>query len=81
MVLLKKRAVASAQEGEDSTHVNRQKETSGKRPLVWFTSPTVPPNSYLGVYKAIFTAEEQNSNGNFVDTIRKKQLLDRKSVV
>ncbi|OBT70521.1 hypothetical protein VE03_00350 [Pseudogymnoascus sp. 23342-1-I1] len=77
VALLKKNAVTSAQEGEDDTYLNDQKESSGKQPLVWFTSPTVPPNSYLGVYKAIFTAEEQNNNGDFVDTIRKKQLLPR----
>lgn len=75
--LLKKRAVISAQEGGGGTNLNSQKESSSKQPLVWFTSPTVPPNSYLGIYKAIFTAEEQNNNGNFVDTIRKKQLLPK----
>ncbi|OBT91575.1 hypothetical protein VE01_10387 [Pseudogymnoascus verrucosus] len=75
--LLKKRAAISAQEGEGGTYMNSRKESSSNQPLVWFTSPTVPPNSYLGIYKAIFTAEEQNDNGNFVDTIRKKQLLPR----
>ncbi|OBT72665.1 hypothetical protein VF21_08542 [Pseudogymnoascus sp. 05NY08] len=75
--LLKKRAVISAQEGEDGTYLKSQKESSSKQPLVWFTSPTLPPNSYLGIYKAIFTVEEQNNNGNFVDTIRKKQLVPR----
>jgi hypothetical protein len=75
--LLKKRAAISAQEGGGGTYLNSQKESSSKQPLVWFTSPTVPPNSYLGIYKAIFTAEEQNNNGDFVDTIRKKQLLPR----
>ncbi|KFY62651.1 hypothetical protein V496_04481 [Pseudogymnoascus sp. VKM F-4515 (FW-2607)] len=77
VALLKKNAATSAQEGEDGIYLNTQKESSNKQPLVWFTSPAVPPNSYLGVYKAIFTAEEQNDNRNFVDTIRKKQLLPR----
>lgn len=75
VALLKKRAVISSQGGDDGIYRNSQKETSSKQPLVWFTSPTVPPNSYLGVYRAIFTTEEQKNNDNFVDIIRKKQLL------
>ncbi|KFY06719.1 hypothetical protein V492_07797 [Pseudogymnoascus sp. VKM F-4246] len=77
VALLKKRAAKSTQEGEDGAYLGSQKDSSSKQPLVWFTSPTVPPNSYLGVYKAIFTAEEQNNNGNFVETIKKKQLQPR----
>lgn len=75
VALLKKRAVTSSQGGDDGIYRNSQKETSSKQPLVWFTSATVPPNSYLGVYRAIFTTEEQKNNDNFVDIIRKKQLL------
>jgi hypothetical protein len=78
--LLKKQAATSAREGETDAYLRPRKESYSKQPLVWFTSSTVPQNSYLGIYRAIFTADEQKNSANFVDTIRKKQLSPKVSL-
>ncbi|KAL6893341.1 hypothetical protein GGI43DRAFT_412939 [Trichoderma evansii] len=45
----------------------------GKPPLIWFSSPLLPENTYFGIYRAIFSEEEQRQP-DLVDIIRKKQL-------
>ncbi|KAL7917576.1 hypothetical protein ACQKWADRAFT_306466 [Trichoderma austrokoningii] len=45
----------------------------GKPPLVWFSSPLLPENTYFGIYRAIFSDEEQRQP-DLVDVVRKKQL-------
>ncbi|UKZ84721.1 uncharacterized protein TrAFT101_000618 [Trichoderma asperellum] len=45
----------------------------GKPPLIWFSSPLLPENTYFGIYRAIFSDEEQRQP-DLVDVIRKKQL-------
>lgn len=45
----------------------------GKPPLIWFSSPQLPENTYFGMYRAIMTGDEQRD----LDTtavLRKKQL-------
>ncbi|KAL7938348.1 hypothetical protein V8C35DRAFT_330298 [Trichoderma chlorosporum] len=45
----------------------------GKPPLIWFSSPLLPENTYFGIYRAIFTDKEQGQP-DLVDVIRAKQL-------
>lgn len=74
--LLKKQAKLSGNNDEDETVV---KKGVAKNPLFWMSSSGLPSNKSLGVYRAIFSVAEQNEPGNFVETIRKKQLAPVKA--
>lgn len=71
--LLKKQAKISNPEFDDFTS-NKRNRTPGKPPLLWFSSPALPDNVSLGIYRAIFTDEEQEEESHIVETIRNKQL-------
>ncbi|RDW66869.1 hypothetical protein BP5796_09618 [Coleophoma crateriformis] len=78
--LLKKQAAISSNnntEEEDNFARKTRKQGSGKAPLLWFSTPTLPPNTYLGFYRAIFTNEEQENDSNALDIIKKKQLAPK----
>lgn len=49
------------------------KPKPGKGPLVWFSSPLLPENNYFGVYRGLFTGEQQR-NPDVVEELKKKQL-------
>ncbi|RFU26391.1 hypothetical protein B7463_g9941, partial [Scytalidium lignicola] len=73
--VLKKQAAKVSDNGDADDFVSKKpKRGSGKPPLYWLTTPTLPSNTYLGIYRAIFTNSEQNDESSIVDTIRKKQL-------
>lgn len=78
--LLKKQAAISGSSHEEDTFLRLPKGSPGKQPIVWFTSPTMPPNSYLGIYRAIFTADDQKNEAGLVNAIREKQLSPRASI-
>lgn len=40
-------------------------------------TPTLPKNTYLGIYRAIFTNAEQEKESSIIDTIQKKQLAPK----
>jgi hypothetical protein len=71
--LLKKQAKISNPEFDDFTS-NKKQRGSGKPPMLWFTSPSLPENTSLGVYRAIFSTEEQAEEAHIVETLRNKQL-------
>lgn len=71
--LLKKQAKIS--QADDDEEVSSKKESTGKNPLLWFSSSILPSNTSLGIYRALFTDVEQNEPGYLVDSLRKKQLL------
>lgn len=71
--LLKKQAKITNPGFDEYTSTKRNR-TPGKPPLLWFSSPALPENVSLGVYRAIFTDEEQEEEGHIVETIRNKQL-------
>ncbi|KAF2875054.1 hypothetical protein BDV95DRAFT_307068 [Massariosphaeria phaeospora] len=71
--LLKKQAKISSPEFEEMTARKKQRG-SGKPPLFWFTSPALPENMSLGVYRALFTDAEQEEATHIAETLRKKQL-------
>jgi len=74
--LLKKQAAISSTNNEDSEEFipKKRKRGSGKPPLLWFTTPTLPSNTYLGIYRSIFTNTEQENEVAVLDTIKNKQL-------
>ncbi|KAL2813818.1 hypothetical protein BDW59DRAFT_27929 [Aspergillus cavernicola] len=69
--LLKRQAKISqvAEEGEASTP-----RSTGKNPLLWFSNPVLPPNTSLGLYRALFTNVEQEEPGYLAESLKKKQL-------
>ncbi len=77
--MLKKQAVKSSPDNGDEEDAGSQKPNpgSGKSPLFWFTTSTLPGNTYLGVYRALFTFAEQENQAAILDVIRKKQLAPK----
>lgn len=72
--LLKKQAKISNGLAEDDEFMpKRRKRGSGKPPLIWCSTPLIPTNTSLGIYRALFTTTEQEEP-DLVDIIRKKQL-------
>ncbi|OCL06634.1 hypothetical protein AOQ84DRAFT_440711 [Glonium stellatum] len=71
--LLKKQAKIS-NPGFDDFTTTKRKRGSGKPPLFWFTTPSLPENMSLGIYRAIFSDAEQEEESHIVDTVRAKQL-------
>ncbi|KAK2045183.1 ankyrin repeat and zinc finger domain-containing protein [Colletotrichum somersetense] len=59
---------------EDEAEDTVRRAGKGKPPLIWFTSPVLPPNTYFGLYRAILTGEELHEDANLVDIVKKKQL-------
>jgi hypothetical protein len=71
--LLRKQAKISSP-GFDEFAARKKQRGPGKPPLLWFASPALPENLSLGVYRAIFSTEEQEEESHIMDTLRKKQL-------
>lgn len=71
--LLKRQAKMADGDAEDAP-TKKRKRGAGKPPMLWFNSSKLPPNTSLGVYRAIFSLEEQDEEGHLVDTIQRKQL-------
>ena len=46
----------------------------GAAPLLWFSSPLLPENTYFGLYKALLKEEELKDDSAVPEVIRKKQL-------
>jgi hypothetical protein len=72
-LLKKQAAISSNNSGDEGGFSPRKKRGSGS-PLLWFTTPTLPTNTYLGIYRSIFTKAEQENETTILDTIKKKQL-------
>lgn len=76
--LLKKQANISGKiEDEEDPFTRKRKRGSGKAPIYWFTTPTLPTNTSLGIYRAIFTNEEQSKGSDIVDIVKSKQLAPK----
>ncbi|KAF2150662.1 hypothetical protein K461DRAFT_323058 [Myriangium duriaei CBS 260.36] len=77
--LLKKQASLADNSFEESVSKKR-KRGSGKPPLLWFTSPKLPTNTSLGVYRAIFSPKEQVADSTtLIQTLQRKQLSPKSS--
>ncbi|KAL2062298.1 hypothetical protein VTL71DRAFT_6564 [Oculimacula yallundae] len=77
--LLKKQAHISSNsnDGEEAFTSTKRKRGAGKPPIIWFESAILPTNTYLGVYRAIFTNIEQESEPTILETVRNKQLTPK----
>lgn len=71
--LLQKQAKLSAID-EDDGFSKKRKRGPGKPPLIWFSSPILPENTSLGIYRAIFSNAEAMQEADMVNIIRTKQL-------
>ncbi|RDL41603.1 Uncharacterized protein BP5553_01582 [Venustampulla echinocandica] len=74
--LLKRQAALSSPNDDEMGDLasNKQKKGPGKAPLWWFAAPVLPKNTYLGIYRAIFTDEEQKNESAILEIIKQKQL-------
>jgi hypothetical protein len=76
--LLRKQATLASRKGnnaaDEEDETATKKRGSGNAPLMWFTSPILPKDTYFGIYKAMFTPEELGREDSIVETIKKKQL-------
>lgn len=72
--LLKRQAkLSNGDAQEDGTAKTRR--GPGNAPMYWLTSPKLPAEHGLGVYRAVFTAQEQdNVQSNIREILRQKQL-------
>ncbi|RYO75408.1 hypothetical protein DL764_010456 [Monosporascus ibericus] len=61
-------------DGDEDGFSKRKRRGGGNSPLLWFTSPVLPPNHYFGIYRAIFTSEEAKNLAEIVEVIKKKQI-------
>ncbi|KAF1934926.1 hypothetical protein EJ02DRAFT_362624 [Clathrospora elynae] len=76
--LLKKQAKISNPEFDEFASRKKQRGP-GKPPLFWFTSPSIPDNMSLGVYRAIFSNAEQEEEAHIMETLQKKQLSPKQA--
>jgi hypothetical protein len=73
--LLKRQAKVTDGDAEDAPRKKRRGQ--GKPPMLWFSSPKLPENTSLGVYRAIFSTEEQAQEDQLVQIIQRKQLAPK----
>lgn len=82
--LLKKQAKIS-QSGQEANAedlvLKRKKKGSGAPPLIWFSTPSLPANTFLGIYRSIFTNGDLEGEANLVDVLRQKQLAPTTSKI
>lgn len=79
--LLKKQATLAGRKengdgggADEDEPTTRRPRGSGKPPLLWFSSPVLPANTYFGIYRAIFQPDEASKETELVEVIKKKQL-------
>ncbi len=76
--LLKKQASLADKrkpdDGDKEDEPKTKRRGTGKPPLLWFSSPTLPDNTYFGVYRAVFTAAELDKEEAIVEAINQRQL-------
>ncbi|KUL84732.1 hypothetical protein ZTR_07591 [Talaromyces verruculosus] len=77
VALLKRQAKISQDEDEATPEA---KNALNRQPIIWFSNPDLPENTALGVYKAIFSNEEQQEPEHLVESLRQKQLEPIKRV-
>lgn len=61
-------------DGSNSDRPRKNPRGSGKPPLLWFSSSTLPEDTYYGVYRAIFSNEELEKPDDVLEAIKRRQL-------
>ena len=73
--LLRKQAKISGSQAHDSSSATKTKKGPGNAPIYWMDSSKLPEGHVLGVYRALFSVDEQaEAEPNLVDIISRKQL-------
>ena len=72
--LLKKQAKIKDGDYNADFAPKKLKRGAGSPPLLWFSTPLLPSNTSLGIYRALFTYAEQEEEPHIVDILRSKQL-------
>ncbi|KAK1758507.1 hypothetical protein QBC47DRAFT_374901 [Echria macrotheca] len=76
--LLKQQAVLADRQrnpdnGDDEASKG-QRSGTGKPPLLWFSSPKLPENTFYGIYRVLFTAEELDKEDAILEAVKQRQL-------
>jgi hypothetical protein len=74
VALLKKQAKVSSNDEDDEVSKKLGRRGAGNAPLIWFSSPSLPDNTSLGVYKALFSKAEIEKPLDLVDAVRRRQI-------
>lgn len=74
--LLKRQAKVTDGDAEDAP-VKKRRRGAGKPPLLWFSSPKLPSNTSLGIYRAVFSDQDQSREDELVNTLQRKQLAPK----
>jgi hypothetical protein len=69
-----KRNDGEEEEEEEDRDIFSKRKNRGKSPMIWFTSPILPENTYFGLYRVIFSGEELRNENAMVEVVKKKQL-------
>ncbi len=73
-ILLRKQAKLSEMEGDQHVEISR-KAVAGSAPMIWMSSSKVGSGNLLGVYRAIFSTEEQDSMNLLPQQVLQKKQL------
>lgn len=71
--LLRRQAVIASKEDGDVQIRPAKPQSSGSRPLIWFSTPALPCNTYLGIYRSLFHGPEQDAQ-DIAAVLRTKQI-------
>lgn len=71
--LLRKQAQLGHPDPQEVFMPKKLQRDSDNSPLVWFSSPLLPTNTSLGIYRALFTNSEQEQPDT-IEALREKQL-------
>jgi hypothetical protein len=74
--LLKKQAKIIDGDAEDAPAKQKQRG-SGKPPILWFSTPQLPSNTSLGIYRVLFSNEDQVQEDRLIDVLKQKQLTPK----
>ncbi|EGE82845.1 hypothetical protein BDDG_05789 [Blastomyces dermatitidis ATCC 18188] len=70
-LLKKQEKISSTPEADEI--IPKQKNKPGKHPLLWFSSPSLPQTTSLGIYRALFTNIEQEEPDHLLESLKNKQ--------
>lgn len=72
--LLKRQAKLANGDADEAT-TSRIRRGPGNAPMYWLTSPKIPADHGLGIYRAVFTTQEQDTvQSSMQEILRQKQL-------